>query len=236
MAFERFSINRGSMAERPGVYGVDPGSNPFTPRPRGPLPDLPNAGRGNGLPTYTGPSLPGMGGSPASGTGVAGTPWTPPAFGSGALGGSGNSGSMGGGGGGGGNSNNGMTAKQRFQQAFDGWLKNGAKGVFAGFPGDAVLSRGFNNRGGGAGGGGGGGKKPPATNKPPTTSTPLPPAGQWGNPTAPFPQNPYDVPNPLQPVNNPWLASLPQRDWMTMPSASPGYDQAPPPFPWRPPY
>lgn len=40
----------GPVAERPGVYGVDPGANPFQPMPRGPLPDLPDGGRGNGLP------------------------------------------------------------------------------------------------------------------------------------------------------------------------------------------
>lgn len=74
--------------------------------------------------------------------------------------------------------------------------------------------------------------KPPVT--PPTTSTPLPP--QWGNPTKPFPQNPYDIPAPVNAANNPWLASLPRRDWMLMPSASPGYEQGPPPAPWRPPY
>lgn len=79
--------------------------------------------------------------------------------------------------------------------------------------------------------------KPPPSNDKPTVPGPVqPPGTQWGNPTAPFPQNPYDVPAPLNPANNPWLASLPQRDWMTMPSASPGYEQAPPPGPWRPPY
>lgn len=87
----------------------------------------------------------------------------------------------------------------------------------------------------------GGSKKPSTpTNQKPTTPPPVqppaPPPTQWGNPTAPFPQNPYDVPAPMVPANNPWLASLPQRDWMTMPSASPGYQQAPPPPPWRPPY
>lgn len=81
------------------------------------------------------------------------------------------------------------------------------------------------------------GKNPPPSNDKPTVpGTSQPPGTQWGNPTAPFPQNPYDVPAPLNPANNPWLASLPQRDWMTMPSASPGYDQAPPQGPWRPPY
>lgn len=218
MAFERFNINRGR-------------TDPFTPRPPRPLQDMPNAGRGNGFPQYTGPDLPGMGGgTPPTTTPVSGTPWTPPAFGSGSLGGSGAAGPMGGGGGGGGN---GLSVKQRLEQAFGDWRKNnpnGSSSVFA--PWGILDSKGM-------GGGKGRNPKPVTNTKPPVTGTPTNPTtppGQWGNPTAPFPQNPYDVPRPLQPANNPWLASLPQRDWMTMPSASPGYDQAPPPVPWRPPY
>lgn len=119
-----------------------------------------------------------------------------------------------------------LSARQQMQQSFSDWMKNqqgGFNGIFAGFP-VSGFGKGLGKK-----------PKPPGTDKP-TGTTPAAPPPQWANPTAPFPQNPYDIPAPLQPANNPWLASLPQRDWMTMPSASPGYQQSPPPPPWRPPY